>query len=435
MLTIRRTGLAAAAALCLALSGCSGSSGEEPNADIGETAVSKSDVKCGLGNGKKATGAPIQIGAIATMSGGIDFSSAPDTARAFFACVNANGGINGRPIRYRALDDGLNPQKSGQLAARLADDRDIVALAGDATFVGCGVAQPIYEKANLYDVNAVGVPRQCFESPNIAPVNAGPRISAIAGIQYFHEQGKAQRIAQNGNKTPGAGDWTQDGVRAYAKANGLKVVKSILHDPGIKDANSLILAFEDADPTVLSLVDPAPDDVAMLKAAERQNLKDEITFVCATPCYDTAFPAQVGDYWDGFVSNSEFTLLDAKTPDNRLWRQVLDAYGTKEQPRDSFSQGGFLAAKILTDTLLKLKPDEITRETASKAILGIKNYRTDILCAPWYFGESDRHNANHATRMVKIQDGKYVQAGGCQEVEDPDLGEIRRLERELGLVG
>jgi branched-chain amino acid transport system substrate-binding protein len=54
--------------------------------------------KCGLSNGKAATGKPIALGGIVGRTGPADFSSSGDAAVAYFKCVNANGGINGRPI-------------------------------------------------------------------------------------------------------------------------------------------------------------------------------------------------------------------------------------------------------------------------------------------------------------------------------------------------
>jgi branched-chain amino acid transport system substrate-binding protein len=56
--------------------------------------------KCGLGNGKKASGEPIKLGGIATKQPGTDFTDIPNAAKAYFDCVNDNGGINGRPIQY-----------------------------------------------------------------------------------------------------------------------------------------------------------------------------------------------------------------------------------------------------------------------------------------------------------------------------------------------
>src|SRR5205807_10302755 len=126
------------------------------------------------------------------------------------------------------------------IAAILAADNSIVALAVDATFICCGAANPVYKKADLYSITGTGVPESCFESSNIAPVNAGPRMSAVSTVQYLGEQHKASAIAQVSNKVPGVGDWLQAGVEQYAKDHGIQVVKSILHDPPSIDANSTV---------------------------------------------------------------------------------------------------------------------------------------------------------------------------------------------------
>src|SRR4051794_38178501 len=433
-----RAALTAATALPIlaALSACGGASGNTSDSDVGKLATAKTALKCGMGNGKPATGAPIKVRALTTASGGIDFSSAPRSAAAFFKCVNANGGINGRPINYAYGDDALNQQKAAQIAAQYAADKSIVALAGDATFIGCGAANPIYKKADLYSITGTGVPQSCFESSNIAPVNAGPRISAVSTVQYLNEQGKAARVAQVSNKVPGVGDWLQAGVTDYAKANGgVKVVKSILHDPASVDANSIVLAVKNAKPTSTILQDPAPMGAAVLKAAATQGLQKKFVWSCLTSCYDASFPQQIGPQWEGFIANSELQLVDAKTPDNILWRTVLQKYGTAKDPRDTFGQSGFLAAKITTDTLLKMDPKDINRDTVSKALLAIKGYKSDILCTPWYYGEADTHNANHTTRMAIIKGGKYVELEGCKPAEDPELAPILDREKSEGLGG
>ena len=70
----------------------------------------------------------------------------------------------------------------------------------------------------------------------------------------------------------------------------------------------------------------------------------------------------------------------------------------------------------------------------SDAIVGIKNYESDILCAPWYYGEADQHNANHTTRMAVVKDGKYVELEGCKPVKDPALAPILQQEKREGLA-
>ncbi len=67
--------------------------------------------ECGMGTGEKATGDPIKIGGIATNVPGIDFTWITGMTKAYFDCVNDNGGINGRPIQYIAEDEQIDPQQ------------------------------------------------------------------------------------------------------------------------------------------------------------------------------------------------------------------------------------------------------------------------------------------------------------------------------------
>src|SRR6201988_5290360 len=91
---------AAIVGAALALATASGASAAEP--------------KCGLSNGKAASGQPIEIGAVVGKTGPADFSGSAQAAAAYFACVNANGGINGRPIHYSVEDDQWNPETAAQ---------------------------------------------------------------------------------------------------------------------------------------------------------------------------------------------------------------------------------------------------------------------------------------------------------------------------------
>ena len=105
----RRSLIALALVACLSLfvAAC-GDDDEDTNGSSGgsdnNAAATSDNPKCGLGNGKKASGAPIKIGGIATKQPGTDFSEIPATAKAFFDCVNDNGGINGRPVGVQLRD-------------------------------------------------------------------------------------------------------------------------------------------------------------------------------------------------------------------------------------------------------------------------------------------------------------------------------------------
>ncbi|WP_460775755.1 ABC transporter substrate-binding protein [Microbacterium sp. GXF7504] len=421
------------ATLAASLAGCVA---DEAAPGGGGGTAAAGDVACGLGTGEAATGDPIKVGAIATASGGVDFSSSPVSAQAFFDCVNDNGGINGRPIEYSFEDDALDPTKTAQLAAGLAGDQDVVALVGDATFVGCDVANVEYAKAGLYSITGVGVPQACFESTNIAPVNAGPRTSALALVQYMEREGLLDGgFYSVGLNTRGNGDWVAAGIQEYTEEAGIDLVGETLSDPAESNWLPLVGQIQSSGASALVIADPAPITASILASAEQQDARGDIAWACTASCYDQQFAAGLGDYWEGFLVNSELQLVTATGGDSDLWNAVMDAYAPADTPRDTFSQAGFLAAKIFTDTLLEIDdPATLDRATVSEALLGITGYESSLLCAPWYYGEADEHHANHATRNAKMENGEWVEVEGCTEVEDPAMADILEREQSEGLL-
>jgi branched-chain amino acid transport system substrate-binding protein len=111
---------------------------------------------CGLASGKPASGQPIAIGADVTASGGADMSSAPKGAKAYFDCVNANGGINGRPIAYTWLDDQTRPDKAAENAKKLVEDNKAAALVGGASIVDCIATAQYYKDQNIISLMGGG---------------------------------------------------------------------------------------------------------------------------------------------------------------------------------------------------------------------------------------------------------------------------------------
>jgi branched-chain amino acid transport system substrate-binding protein len=213
---------------------------------------------CGLNNGKPATGAPIPIGAIVGKTGPDDFSASSQAAAAYFKCVNANGGINGRPVDYMVQDDQWNPEVAAQAASRLVKDRKVVAMVGNSSFVECGANAKFYAQEDIMAVAGVGVPRECFFAKNYAPVNTGPRISGGIVSQYAVQKYKLKSLVCIPTNIPGLGAWACEGVSDWGKANGVQV-KTLPIDPGSADATSVMLqaAAMKPDGIVINLP-PAP---------------------------------------------------------------------------------------------------------------------------------------------------------------------------------
>ncbi|MDO6965902.1 ABC transporter substrate-binding protein [Rhizobium alvei] len=388
---------------------------------------------CGLNNGKKAEGEPILVGAVVGRTGPDDFSSSSKAAQAFFNCVNENGGINGRPVKYMVEDDQWNPEVAGQVAAKLVKDNKVVALVASASFVEMGVNAKLYADENVMSMASGCAVAECFESKNIVSTNEGPLPSSVGAAQWAVANLGSKNVVCIGLTIPTVGQYSCGWTEKYMQSKSLNG-SSVLIDPGTADMNSAYLeaVASGADTVLVNL--PAGMAAAFLQVVMESGTQDDFKWISSTPLYDKDVPGLLGDAWSGkMYVNAELTPIDGTGPDATNWREIMDKYGDVSDPRDTFSQAGYLSARFFVDAMMKLDPAKIDRATVTEAIRAIKNEKSDLLCGPYYVGPGDRHMPNHANVMMQMIDGGFKQVGECTDVDSAYLDPIRAQEKELGI--
>jgi branched-chain amino acid transport system substrate-binding protein len=412
--------VAMVAAMAIAVAGCgsddSAGGGPSTTAASADQGATPAKTTCGEGSGEKATCTPIKVGALATKVPGLDFTPVTDAAKAYFDCVNDNGGIKGHPIQYLVEKDVVDPQRVSSLATKLAEVDKVDAFVASISALDCTVNGKYYEQHG-FDTIVVGVPNECFNSPNIAAVNMGPLYSSLGATRYLIDKAGAKgTIVVLSPKQPGA-EAVNDAVLAYAKQRGLKTVSRLevlpIADPAAV-AQALVAQAGDGGGVVLDVAPPAA--VPILKAAEQQGIMDKVKWGAITTLADASVPKALGTKWDGklFVS-SDFATLQSDGADMQLYRAVNEKY-LPDSPISSFGQMGFLSAKVFTDAVSKLPEDELNRKGINQAVLDIKDFTSDLLCKPWYFQDMKLHVPNNAARTLTVKDGGFAEAEGCADI-------------------
>ena len=80
---------------------------------------------------------------------------------------------------------------------------------------------------------------------------------------------------------------------------------------------------------------------------------------------------------------------------------------------------GFVRARSPPTALLTIKGDT-TRESVNEAFKDVKDFKTDILCKPWYYGDAPLHIPNNVDRTTTPKDGVMVQKEDCFPISDVD---------------
>jgi len=388
--------------------------------------------KCGLGNGKKASGAPIKLGGIGMLIPGVDFTTIGKVAKAYFDCVNDNGGIRGRPIRYTLYTEQLNPAQEAALARKLIGSDRVVGIVGNTSFAECGTNWKYY-KSKGYVVIGAGVQAECYSTPSFAEVNSGPRYSNVGAAQALVKAG-IKKLAIASPDTLSA--YADGGPAKVAIAARIPVKIFPTHLPVTDATSQLLQMYQFAGDGGGILIDFTPDTApAFMKAAIDNNLVSKVKWGSSTPIANTFMSSQFSPAFDGHLwIDNEFSNVDPKVgPDSALMFQILSKYAPKIAPQ-AFAQMGFLVGKFAVNALLSIK-GPITARSYNAAVVALKNQKSDILCKPFYVGKLPFHIPNNTNIIVDYKNKDVVVRTGCTNFAPVDraIAQTRAFEKKFKL--
>jgi branched-chain amino acid transport system substrate-binding protein len=345
---------------------------------------------------------PIVVGSVNALSGAATFPEASQAAKAVFDAANAAGGVNGRKIEYKAIDDKGDPAAAAAAAREVVGGDEAVALVGSSSLIECEINAKYYQQQKILSVQGIGVDPACFSSPNIAPVNVGPfhdmTLTLLYGSEVLHLDDICALLEIAGNTLPAY----QAAIDEWTKITGkkLKHLDSTLPYGG-SDYTSSIVKARSAGCKAITVNPVEPDSIGQLKAAQAQGWTD-VTWLLLTSVYSENYAKAISNAGAGVYVPAEFyPFTDAGSPQTKDWRDLM----TKNKiPLTSFSQGGYLAAKYFLDVVRAIKGD-VTRESVTKALREMKPVTDPMVGTPYVFGPAQAHHDNTAGWPIKLASG------------------------------
>ena len=227
-----------------------------------------------MGTGEEATGEPIKLGGIATNIPGVDFTWIPQMAGLYFDCVNANGGIDGRPIEYSYEDSSPDPALLASLATKLVEDDQVLGIVGNTDLLECDINGQYYEEQRVPPDHRRRRTGMLHQSPVVrgqhGPVLLEPRRGPGRGAGGSSRA----RCASFRPNQPGM-DFNNTSVTDFAADQGLES-KPFLEDVPIADpaglAQRLVQECGEGSGVVLNFTGPTV--VPLLQAIDEQGLID-----------------------------------------------------------------------------------------------------------------------------------------------------------------
>jgi len=254
-------------AVLLVFTACGGDDETTTTAAPNTTAAPSSDTTAGGTDttapstettGGAATGEPIKIGVIASMSGtaAAPSPSMVNAVQLEVDAVNAAGGVNGRPIELVIVDDKSDPATAASVATKLITQDKVTAILGPLSTPPCLAVQPLAEK---YET-----PLLRWDTPTLDAPELKEKWSFICSVGPYDVADALQKqiAAEGWKKIVAAADilppnfQSLDILEQEAAAKGYEI--TVLEDTWQLDAtdltpqiNKIFQAYKDLQPDAL----------------------------------------------------------------------------------------------------------------------------------------------------------------------------------------
>ena len=320
-----------------------------------------------------ATDKEIKVGHINPYSGPASaYGAIGKSIGAFFEKVNAEGGINGRMVKFITLDDGYNPAKTVEQARKLVEEEEVLLVFQT---LGTPPNSAIHKYMNTKKVPQLFVATGATKwgDPKNFPWTMGwqPNYQSEAKIYAAHilENKPNARIAvlyQNDDYGKDYLKGFEDGLGDKAKAMIVSTISYEVTDPTV-DSQMVSLKASGAD-TFFNITTPKFAAQAIKKAAELgwkpAHYLNSVSSAVGSVLVPAGIEASIGIITAGYIKDP----TDPQFQKGKEWDDWL-AYMKKYHPsgdlKDNFNVYGYTVAQTLVQ-VLKQAGDNLTRENIMK---------------------------------------------------------------------
>lgn len=333
-------------------------------------------------------------------------------ADAWFQYVNENGGINGRQIIFRMVDDRYEPARTANVVKRFIERDECFAIVAP---LGSAPTQAVIDyiavESNVPLIGAgTGASYNIYHpSRNVFPLYPPYDFEGEELVHFAKEILGAKTIALLYQNDP-SGKSHLEGIQRVLEREGIQLLVAESYEPKEIDVSAQVIKMKDANPDAV-ICSCAPEPAARFyteRAKLGWNVPVVNVFFGKSPKVpELAGPAAV----EGVYFATIFREWDDPAPQIALAAEVLEKYYPEEDP-DAVHLWGFAGAQVFTEALKRMGRDDITRERLVETLEGIQEWRDSVVPVVNInpMGEGDnavKHLIVPGMSYVVYKDGKF----------------------------
>ncbi len=328
-------------------------------------------------------------------------------ADAWFKYVNDQGGVNGRKIEYRMLDDKYEPARTAQIVKRFTERDDCFALVSP---LGSAPTVAVIDYVTSHGMPIIGPGTGAnkvvqYPSKWVFPLYPSYLDEGRDLVRFAKEVFHAKTIALLYQNDP-SGKSHLEGIKSVLDKDGVKLVSTQGYDVKEIDVSSQVLAMKSARPDAV-ICSCAPEHAAKFYT-ERKKLGWNVPVVNVFFGKSPKVVELAGkDALEGVYFSTIFRDFNSSSPEIQQAQRILKKYYPEEQP-DAVHLWGFTGAQVFTEALKRMGNEDITRDHLVKTLEGIKDWKGSVVPDITIdHGNAPQHFLVRGMSYVVVHDGRF----------------------------
>jgi ABC-type branched-subunit amino acid transport system substrate-binding protein len=299
-------------------------------------------------------------------------------ADAWIKHVNEGGGINGRKIDFKMVDDKYEPPRTADIVKRFVE-RDkcfaIVAPLGSAP-TSAVIDYIVENKVPLIGAGTGAEKNVYYKSRYVFPLYAPYDLEGTELVRFAKEVFGAKKIAVLYQNDP-SGKTHLQGIEVGLKKYGVEMLVAEGYQPKELDVSAQVIKMKDSGADAV-LCSCAPEPAAKFYT-ERQKLGWKVPVINVFFGKSPKVPELAGkEAVEGVYFATIYREWDDPAPQIQQAKTLLKKYYPEEEP-DAVHLWGFTGAQVFTEALKRMGKGPITREKLIETLEGFKDWKESVV--------------------------------------------------------
>lgn len=322
---------------------------------------------------------------------------------AAFAEINKAGGVKGRKLELKSVDDGYEPTKSIEAVKKLLEEDKVFAIAGAVGTPTSAATQPIATAAGAPFIGAFTGAEFLREpyKPLVMNIRASYFQETEAMVEHLTKDIGASKIAIM-YQDDAFGQAGLAGVRKALEKRQMQLAGEGTFERNTVAVKAALLAIKKAEPQAVIMISPYKPAAEFIKLAKQ--IKLDVTFVNISFVGSDALAKELGPAGAGVVITQVVPFpKDAAIPVVGRYQAALKANAPDAQP-GFVSLEGYLVGRAIIAALEKVN-GEPTRKALIEAIQKAGTF--DLGGFKLAYSDSSNRGSDHVFLTVIQADGSF----------------------------